>query len=372
MKNVPIREVPAGSISAADIVTAHGQIIASRGAILSDSLIAKLRFYGIQEVSIVESDTELATPAPGPYAVAEPAVPLERDASTYSTRIKVSDEFKSFQKAYNKNLILLEMTFDNIKAEKYNDVDLYDLLIGVEELFKGRTTLDLFNTIHSLDVSDNIYASNLNVALISRGIGRWLKFPKDALDILTLAGLFHDIGKIAVPKEILNKTGKLTSEEFEAMKKHTLQGQRMLKKVPGMDHHILNAAIQHHEKYDGSGYPMGLEGDEIDPHAAIVAIADVYEAMTALRPHRKPLSPFQVIEAFEADGLTKYNTKYVLTFLERIANAYQNRMVLLTDGRKARIIYINQGKLSHPIVEFEDKSTADLSREKDLHISEVL
>lgn len=372
MRVVPIREVPVGSIAAADIVTAHGQIIASRGAILSDSLLAKLRFYGIQEVTVADSSAELTEAAPAAVAVSAPTAPLERDASTYSARIKVSPEFQSFQKIYNKNLILLEEAFNNIKAERYNDVDLYDLLVAIQELCKDRTTLDLLNTIHTMDVSDNIYASNVNVALISRGIGRWLKFPKDALDILTLAGLFHDIGKITIPDEVLNKTGKLTPGEFDTMKKHTLQGQRMLKKVPGMDHHILNAAIQHHEKYDGSGYPMGLEGDEIDPHAAIVAIADVYEAMTALRPHRKPLSPFQVIEAFEADGLTKYNTKYILTFLERIASAYQNRMVLLTDGRKARIIYINRQKLSHPIVEFEDKTTADLSHEKDLHIAEVL
>ena len=230
----------------------------------------------------------------------------------------------------------------------------------------------MFHTIGSLECRGGIYSSNVNTALISRGIGRWLKFPKENLDIATLAGLFHDIGKISVPEHILNKHGKLAIEEFETMKMHTIYGQKLLKKIPGINISIVNAAMQHHERYDGSGYPMSLTGDEIDPYAAIVAIADVYEAMTAVRPQRKPLSPFQVIEAFEEDGFSKYNTKFILTFLGNIADAYQNRMVYLTDGRKARIIYINHNKLSHPVVELDTKETLDLSKETDLHILEVI
>lgn len=372
MRNISVNDARPDMISANDIVTTHGQIIASRGAILSEGLIAKLRFYGIREITIVESPAELEETAPAAVSVEEPSIPLERDASTYTNRIKLSPEFQRFQELYAKNIAILEKTYNDIKTENFNDLDFIYLLANLAELMQKKTPLDLLNILHTLEGNDSIYASNINVAIISRGIGRWLKLPKGGLDIATLAGLFHDIGKISVPPEVLNKTGKLSAEEFDMMKKHTLFGQRLLKKIPGISSDIVDAAMQHHEKYDGTGYPMGLEGSEINPYAAIIAIADVYEAMTALRPHRKPLSPFQVIESFESDGLQKYNPQFILTFLNRIASAYQNRMVILSDERKARIIYINPGKLSHPIVEFEDKSTLDLSRSGGIYISEVI
>ena len=139
-----------------------------------------------------------------------------------------------------------------------------------------------------------------------------------------------------------------------------------------MDSRFLNAALQHHERSDGSGYPRGLDDDEIDDFAAIVAIADVYDAMTATRSYRNALSPFEVISAFEKDGLSKYRTKYILTFLERMANAYQNSLVMLSDGRRGRVVYLHRSKLSRPIVELADKTMLDLSRESDIHIISIL
>lgn len=369
MRTIPLSEATTKMVTASDLVTEHGQIIVKRGEVLTTALITKLRFYEIKEVDIEE-----VAPKEEPTAIeTEPvAAPIENDASTYTERTRKSPEFILFQELYNVNIELLEKAYKNIKEENYSQLDLDDLLLNLNSLFQDRTTLSLLNTIHALGEMDNIYASNINVAIISRGIGRWLKFPKESLDTATLAGLFHDIGKLNIPDGILNKQGKLTDEEFEVMKNHTIYGQRMLKKVPGINKSIVNAAGQHHEKYDGSGYPLGLEGSEIDAYAAIVAIADVYEAMTAVRPHRRPLTAFQVIESFEKDGLQKYNPKYILTFLQRLANAYQNRVVKLNDDRKARIIYINQNKLSRPIIEFEDKTTLDLARNYDLQIQEIL
>lgn len=362
MRTIPLSEATAKMVTASDLVTEHGQIIAKRGEVLTTALITKLRFYEIKEITI-EDSAPASAPAP---------VVIENDASSYTERTRQSPEFILFKELYNVNIELIEQAYKNIKEENFSQLDLDDLLLNLNSLFQDRTTLSLLNTIHTLGEIDNIYASNINVAIISRGLGRWLKFPKQSLDTATLAGLFHDIGKLSVPDAILNKQGKLTDEEFEVMKNHTIYGQRMLKKVPGMNKNIVNAAGQHHEKYDGTGYPMGLEGTEIDPYAAIVAIADVYEAMTAYRPHRKPLTAFQVIASFENDGLQKYNPKYILTFLQRLASAYQNRMVKLNDGRRARIIYLNQSKLSRPIVEFEDKSTVDLSRNFNLEIQEII
>ena len=183
--------------------------------------------------------------------------------------------------------------------------------------------------------------------------------------------MLHNIGKAEIPSEVLNKTEKLTDEEFELIKSHALRGSKLLKKA-GLSSNIQFAALQHHERSDGSGYPRGLEADEISDFASIIAIADVYDAMTSARSYRTPKCAFQVIAAFEDEGLQKYNTKYILTFLERIANAYQNSKVILSDGRSGKIVYINKSRLSRPIVQVDDNEMVDLSREHDLTITSIL
>jgi HD-GYP domain-containing protein (c-di-GMP phosphodiesterase class II) len=104
----------------------------------------------------------------------------------------------------------------------------------------------------------------------------------------------------------------------------------------------------------------------------IIAIADVYDAMTAARAYRAPLCAFQVISNFEQDGYQKYHTKYILTFLKQIATTYQSNRVVLSDGRGCKIVMLNQNDLSRPIVQFDDMSCLDLSTNRDLHITSVI
>lgn len=117
---------------------------------------------------------------------------------------------------------------------------------------------------------------------------------------------------------------------------------------------------------------MELESDEIDDFASIVAIADVYDAMTATRKYRQPLCPFEVIAAFEKDGLQKYNPGFILTFLERVAATYQNNRIILNDGRSANIVLLNKNSISKPMVQLKDGSCIDLAREPGLFIKSIL
>ena len=171
----------------------------------------------------------------------------------------------------------------------------------------------------------------------------------------------------------LNKPGSLTDEEFAKIKQHPALGYEILKRQPDLDSRIKKAALMHHERCDGSGYPTGLTEDYIDNFAMIVAIADVYDAMTAARSYRSPLCPFEVISKFEEDGFQKYHTKYILVFLKQIASTYQSNRVILSDGRGCTIVMLNQNALSRPIVQFDDKSCLDLSTaSRDLYIKAVL
>ena len=127
----------------------------------------------------------------------------------------------------------------------------------------------MINQMHS--INDSVYAHCVNVALISRMIGRWLRLEQQDLNILTCCGLLHDIGKLAIPDEILNKPGKLTDEEFATIKSHPVLGYQMIANQ-NLDARIKQAIFMHHERYDGSGYPNKLSGESLPNFAMIVAI----------------------------------------------------------------------------------------------------
>ena len=241
-------------------------------------------------------------------------------------------------------------------------LDFDELLKGVKSLITpGQTVIQYFDMLHNLRSSDDsVYSHSLNVAMISRILGKWLKWTSSDLDSLVIAGLLHDIGKITIPPEILNKEGKLTDEEFEQIRWHPRAGYDLIKDLK-IDSRIKKAALQHHERCDGTGYPLKVDEIMLDDFAMVVAIADVYDAMTAARKYRAPLCPFQVIREFERDGYHKYKTEFLLTFLRRIATTYQNNRVILSDGQAAKIILLNQNSLSEPLVQLNDGSCIDLA-----------
>ncbi len=382
MAKLEVKKLKPGMVVEKAIVTKRGQTIAKVGTELDSKLIARLSFYKIEEVVVEDGFND------------EPAKPLEledvlppkkeepkeepkkepskiRESMSYTSRLQSNQEFQDFQLSYSENMAALEETFDTIIFGDGN-ISEETLIKNAESLFASKTSIQMFDLLHCMkSIDDSVYAHSINVALISRAIGKWLKMSREQLNELTIAGLLHDIGKAEIPSEILNKTGKLTDEEFELIKSHALKGSKLLKKA-GFNSDIQFAALQHHERSDGSGYPRGLEADEISDFASIIAIADVYDAMTSARSYRTPKCAFQVIAAFEEDGLKKYNTKYILTFLERIANAYQNSMVMLSDGRSGKIVYINKSRLSRPIVQVDDNEMVDLSRETDISITSIM
>ena len=132
--------------------------------------------------------------------------------------------------------------------------------------------------------------------------------------------------------------------------------------------------MNHHERCDGSGYPNKLSGDSIDDFTLVIAAADVYDAMTSARAHRDPLCSFQVINKFEKDGLNKYHTKYVLTFLEHMANTYNNSRIMLNTAKTGRVVYINKSDLSRPVIQLDSGDIINLSdnKHKDLYIKSIL
>ena len=367
MKEYQTKNLLPGMVTATPVRTKRGQLIINPNVELTRTLISRLEFYGIASVQITE-DKQAAAPMETPkdpaYFPAKSPVsaPSPVSDASYSQKLKSSPEFQRFQVDFTLRSQDLKNCFDAYLSDG-GTVNKEELLSKTISLVgPKRTTLDVFDMLHNMrQVNDSTYAHSLNVAIISRIIGKWLHFSNEELDTLTLAGLLHDIGKTKIPDEVLNKDGKLTDEEFQMIRNHPKYGYDILKSQP-LNSHIKKAALMHHERCDGSGYPLGLTMEEIDDYALIIAIADVYDAMTAARSYRAPLCPFEVIAEFEKDGLQKYKPKYILTFLENIANAYQNNRVMLSDGTSARIVLLNHRRLSKPLVQLDDGACIDLEK----------
>lgn len=367
MKEYQTKDLLPGMVTAIPVRTKRGQLIINPNVELTRTLISRLEFYGIASVQITENKQVAApmeTPKDPAYFPAKSPVsaPSPVSDASYSQKLKSSPEFQRFQVDFTLRSQDLKNCFDAYLSdgETVNKEELLSKTISL--VSPKQTTLDVFDMLHNMrQVNDSTYAHSLNVAIISRIIGKWLHFSNEELDTLTLAGLLHDIGKTKIPDEVLNKDGKLTDEEFQMIRNHPKYGYDILKSQP-LNSHIKKAALMHHERCDGSGYPMGLTMEEIDDYALIIAIADVYDAMTAARSYRAPLCPFEVIAEFEKDGLQKYKPKYILTFLENIANAYQNNRVMLSDGTSARIVLLNHRRLSKPLVQLDDGACIDLEK----------
>ena len=363
MKRLSITQLIPGMIVAEDVYDMEHELLASKGTVLTDRLITKLDLYGI--LTIFAEDTVPAVQS------SDDTSDSGNSGSSYSERIKSSPEFQLFKEDFEKEVDLFRENM-NMVVQKNTALDVKTLLKNTLAIVSNHSgsisILDMLQNMREYD--DSTYTHSLNVALICNILAGWLKLPTSEIELATACGLFHDIGKMLIPYSIIAKPGKLSEEEFATIKTHPSLGYQLLLSQ-NVDDHVKNAALMHHERSDGTGYPLKLKGNQIDPYARIVAIADVYDAMTAARCYRGPLCPFRVIEMFEAEGFQKYDVSILLPFLENVVNSCLQNRCLLSDGRTGTIIYINKEKLSRPVVQYGEEYI-NLADQPDLKIERLL
>jgi len=192
------------------------------------------------------------------------------------------------------------------------------------------------NGLKSFD--EYTYHHSLSVALLSISTGRVLGLHEDAIFRLGRCAMMHDIGKQMIPLDIINKKTKLTDAEFEKIKHHSIQGAITLKNSGIGDIELWNAVMFHHEKVNGTGYPKGLHGKDIPLFSKIIAVADVYDAVTSYRTYRNPLLPSETFEIIRKDVNRAFDYEVVKAFFEKLELYPINTIVELSDGRLGIVI----------------------------------
>lgn len=175
---------------------------------------------------------------------------------------------------------------------------------------------DTQTSIASLKLYDDYtYYHSLGVAVVAIAIGVMLKLQREDLYELGLCGLLHDIGKMAVPIEIIAKPARLTLQEFEIIKRHPQYGTDFFSQYHLVSDRVFDGVLTHHEKYDGSGYPQGLSAHEIPVFGRICAVADVYDALTSRRPYREPNTPAEAMRYLREGAGSLFDPEIVQAFL---------------------------------------------------------
>lgn len=358
MKNVLTTELVPGMVAGKDIYNSSNLLVVQQGTVLDVKAITKLMIHGIYSVPVADEIKPVEKPA------------WDENISYYQ-KLRNSESFKKFKKKYDDGIVRYSGNLKQAveKGKKIPEEELLEMAYGI--LDGGEEKIHIFDMLQNMrDYDDETYAHSMNVALIAAQFARWLHWREEDVRELMLCGLMHDIGKIMVPEEIIRKPDKLTRVEYTRVMEHPVTGARILQKQ-GMGTHIINAAFMHHERCDGSGYPRGLKNGEIDTFGKIIAIVDVYEAMTAARVYRGPMCPFVVIELFEEEGMQKYAVEFLLPFLEHIGNTYIQNRVRLNNGQEGNIIFLNKEKLSQPVVKC-GKEFVNLMVRRDLDIESFL
>jgi len=228
---------------------------------------------------------------------------------------------------FSQSLINTINEYENInKSNQYKEF----LEDKVKYKFKDLSNI-IFKVIYSLSIigelKDPYTAGHMErVSYLSKLIGRHLNLTNNELRYLHIGGLLHDIGKIAVPIEILNKPSKLTVNEFNLIKEHSLHGYQIVENIPFdliYDYDIKKLILQHHERLDGSGYPYGLMSSDIDELVRIISIADVIESVSAMRPYRPSLGLPKALSILEEGKGTHFDISIVESTITLMAK-YHN------------------------------------------------
>lgn len=346
MKQVMNDELKEGMILGQDILDNNMVLFLSTGTILTPQHLRVLRNMNIAVIDIVEKVLD--------NGASQPLIIEDRLAGEYKRSVE------SFKAIFKETRIGKKLVHDELEA---------CVAPLLEEIGTNNNIAKRLWQIENCD--EYTYDHSVQVCMIATLLGKWLGYKDQELKEIAIAALMHDIGKINIPDEILNKPDELNDEEFKIMKTHATLGYVLLMNNKEFDENTLMAVFQHHERYDGTGYPHGIKGKDINKYARIVTIADVYSAMISDRIYRRRKTPFEVARIIMDSTFGIFDPYYSMIFLNKISQFYVGNIVKLTTGEIGEVVMIPRNEPARPLVKVENRFI-DLMKTMDIEIEEII
>lgn len=341
---------------ARDVFLNNGVILAPSGTIVDDNVQSLLARHFIDKVYVNLEDTS--------HMVKNPETPMQESLD--------EQHKQAFGKTFRVAKEDVASSFDKLifKSENVNPEELISILNRVIE--QSDNEVDLNRMLYAMkESSQDIYTHSISTALIAQQLGKWMRLGEDEIYLVGLAGLLHDIGMMKLPKDLVEKPeAELSMAEERMLQKHVVFGYQLVKDMD-RDGRVAKTVLTHHERMDGSGYPLRVTGGNIIKMARLVAIADTYDRMTTMQPGKEALNPFSVAVYFEDDAYGKFDGAMQLIFLQNMLESFVNCDVVLNNGRRGQVAFVNKFNLSSPLIKCGGK-VYDLALRKDLHIRQVL
>lgn len=259
-------------------------------------------------------------------------------------------EMQKANKLYDGAKALQQEILNSVNLEKALNVkhisDTTDAM--VDSVFRNQDALTCLTRIQSKD--SYLLEHSLNVAILMSVFAKHLGFEQRLIKEITLGAFLHDIGKVLIPPEILNKRGTLTTKETKIMRSHVALGLKLLEDSPDISHIAMRMVREHHERNDGSGYPKGLKDKEISKYGKMIAIVDSYDAMTCERPYKKSVHPISAFKTLVSESPALYDEELVEKFIQCLGVYPVGTLVKLNSGKLGLISQLNARKPLHPYV----------------------
>ncbi len=319
-----------GSIIAQDVYGNDGVLLIKKGSMFREQYIPRFIDAGVQEIFVEDNGT--MTP---------------QTINTIRKSLNIQDVIHEKTRTHAQNQI--KKTMMKFKSVSNSDVQRIGKIVEdmIEQILDKKDFVFALTQLRSVD--DYTYQHSVNVGVLSLIIGIDLSLTKEELKNLGMGAILHDIGKIMIPEEIIKKPSKLTLEEFAEVKKHTEYGYEILVQTD-IEEEAARIALHHHEKYDGTGYCRGLRNTKIPLFARIVAVADVYDAMSNDRVYQKRFMPDKVFREITHLGDKHFDTEIMETFARHINIFPTGTGVILNSGHRGIVLYQNKLYPESPIV----------------------
>lgn len=313
MKAARVSEALIGSIIAEPVFSEQGNLLLKEGVVINDHVLDKLLIHGIDYIYIIEALTQGI----------EPNGIIEDE--------KLYDSVRVVQHVFDD---VLERERMGVKsAVSKNHIHLVKDIVK-ELMFELEKAEDILYTVVDLIGTDAYtYKHSVNVTVLSIITSKALGYKREDIKNIALGALLHDIGKVRVDAGLILKPGKLTLEERKAVEKHPEFGYELLEAIEGLPYTTKQIIRHHHEKLDGSGYPLGLKGIEIPEYVRLVTVCDMYDAMTTDRVYRKRMPIYRALDILMAEAIYRIDPKIYTVLLRNIAVYPVGTGVILSDGR---------------------------------------